>query len=314
MGDFANISDSIVEELLKIVPISYFVTDDFQQRCKESGYWNRWNICHTQVYFKGTNMLISSKERANLVLEKVCRELNDNSNRALYKFVSFVIKGYCDYENTKVDLSNLRILLGTIGVKNISELEQYDSNFPFAQNILIEDRAIAYHKKYRAILGYIYKLCKGYEQDENIYKGKDEEYLRSLIVSALKSGFPELNSSSETFNRKGKTDIIIQAPDNNNILIAECKIWRGEKMLSKAMDQLLKYVTWRDKGTALILFVKKRGIRDIIEKAKSATAKHSCCVRYSGQTEESSFSYIYHTKDDPKSLIALELMIFHYPE
>lgn len=32
MGDFANISYNIVEELLRIVPISYFVTEDFQQK------------------------------------------------------------------------------------------------------------------------------------------------------------------------------------------------------------------------------------------------------------------------------------------
>lgn len=35
MGDFANISYNIVEELLRIVPISYFVTEDFQQKCQE---------------------------------------------------------------------------------------------------------------------------------------------------------------------------------------------------------------------------------------------------------------------------------------
>ena len=313
MGEFANQSDNIVEELLKIVPISYFTTEDFQQRCKEGGYWNRWNICHTQVYFKGTNMLISSKERANLVLEKVCCELNNNSNRALYKFVSLVIKGYCDYENTKIDLSNLRILLETIGVKNISELERYDSNIPSAHNIFKANKTYN-DNVYKAIINRIYKLCKEYEQHESIYKGRHEEELRDLIVSTLNSADFGVNSSAETFNYKGKTDIITKASDNSNIFIAECKIWNGEKKLSEAIDQLFNYVTWRDTGTSLILFVKKGRIRDIIEKAKSTAVKHSCYIRYNGQTEESSFSFTYHTKDDPRSPIALELMIFHYPE
>lgn len=138
MGEFANQSDNIVEELLKIVPVSYFVTDNFLQKCKEGGYWGRWNTCSTQVYFKGTNMLISREEKVNLILEKVCHELSENSNRTLYNFMSFVIKSYCDYENTKVDLSGLRIVLRSIGVIKITELEQYDSNMPFTQDIITE--------------------------------------------------------------------------------------------------------------------------------------------------------------------------------
>ena len=109
MGDFANNSDNIVEELLKVVPVSYFLTDDFKKKCAENGFSGRWSMCNTMVTFKGTNILIPPKERINLVLEKVCHELSENSNRALYNFISLVIKGYCDNENTKVDLSGLRM-------------------------------------------------------------------------------------------------------------------------------------------------------------------------------------------------------------
>ena len=67
---------------------------------------------------------------------------------------------------------------------------------------------------------------------------------------------------------KGKTDIITKAPDNSSIFIAECKVWRGEKVFMEAIDQLLGYVTWRDTRTAIILFVKKGEISDVIEKAR----------------------------------------------
>lgn len=182
---------------------------------------------------------------------------------------------------------------------------------------LIEDKKVAYHindEIYKDILKHIYCLCKEYERHENIYKGKHEEDLRDLIVPSLNSVFFGTNSSAETFNRKGKTDIITKAPDNSNVFIAECKVWHGEKMLSEAIDQLLSYVTWRDTRTALILFVENSGIKDVIEKAKSTITKHVCCVGYKGQTEESSFAYIFHAKGDSQSNIALELMIFHYPE
>lgn len=72
MGEFVNNSDNIVEELLKIVPISYFVTEDFQQKCKENGFSGRWSMCNTMVTLKGTNILVPTKERINLVLEKFC--------------------------------------------------------------------------------------------------------------------------------------------------------------------------------------------------------------------------------------------------
>lgn len=315
MGDFANISYNIVEELLKIVPISYFLTEDFEKLCEENGFSGRWSMCRTMVTFKGNNILASPIEKTNLVLEKFCQELSENSNRTLYNFISIVIKGYCNYKDTKVDLNNMRVLLRSLGVVSISELEQYDSNSLFITNIITENNPTAnYTKTYRNILSYIYKLCKEYEQHENTYKGKQEEDLRDHIISALNTVSLGINSTAETFNHTGKTDMITKSADGNNIFMAECKIWRGEKMFLEAIDQLLGYVTWRDTRTALILFVKNRGIADIIKKATSTIIQHPCFVCYNTQSEESSFSYIFHTKDDAQSQIALELMLFHYPE
>ena len=223
------------------------------------------------------------------------------------------------FERVKAEKEKEHRVLVELGVVNLSSTV---IEVPVIRKIvptpsLIEDKKVAYHINddiYKDILKHIYSLCKEYERHENIYKGKHEEDLRDLIVPSLNSVFIGTNSTAETFNRKGKTDIITKAPDNSNVFIAECKVWHGEKMLSEAIDQLLGYVTWRDTRTALILFVKNSGILDIIEKAKSTISQHVCYAGYKGQTDESSFSYIYHTKDDPQSQIALELMIFHYPE
>ena len=40
---------------------------------------------------------------------------------------------------------------------------------------------------------------------------------------------------------------------------------------------------------------------------------HDCCIRFEGQTEQSSFSYSFHQKEDVKQIIAIELMLFHFP-
>lgn len=223
------------------------------------------------------------------------------------------------FEKIKTEKEKEHRVLIELGVVNLSSTV---IEVPVVRKIiptpsLIDDKKVAYHINddiYKDILKHIYSLCKEYERHESVYKGKNEEDLRDLIVSSLNSVFIGTNSTAETFNRIGKTDIITKAPDNSNVFIAECKVWHGENMLSKAIDQLLGYVTWRDTRIALILFVKNSGILDIIEKAKSTISQHVCYVGYKGQTGESSFSYIYHTKDDPQSNISLELMIFHYPE
>lgn len=223
------------------------------------------------------------------------------------------------FEKVKAEKGNENRVLAALGVVNRSsaaiEVPIIKKIVPTPQ--LVQNNKVAYNineDMYRDILKHIYTLCKDYEQHESVYKGKHEENLRDLIVPSLNSVFMGSNSSAETFNRTGKTDIITKAPDRSNVFIAECKIWRGEKMFLEAIDQLLGYVTWRDTRTALILFVKNSGITEIIEKAKSTITQHPCYVNYKTQTAASSFSYIFHTKDDAQSQIALELMIFHYPE
>ena len=223
------------------------------------------------------------------------------------------------FENIKAEKEKEHRVLAALGVVNRSsaaiEVPIIKKIVPTPQLVL--KNKVAYHIKedmYRDILKHIYTLCKDYEKRESVYKGKHEEDLRDLIVPSLNSVFLGANSSAETFNRTGKTDIITKAPDGSNVFIAECKVWRGEKMFLEAIDQLLGYVTWRDTRTALILFVKNSGITEIIEKAKSTITQHTCYVGYKFQVEESSFSYIFHTKEDAQCQIVLELMIFHYPE
>lgn len=182
---------------------------------------------------------------------------------------------------------------------------------------MTETKEINYNLKQevcRLILQHIYSLYKGYEKQPSTYMGKHEENLRDLVLPSLNAAFVGMNTSGETFNRSGKTDIITKAPDNSNVFIAECKIWRGEKQLSEAIDQLLSYVTWRDTQTALIVFVKNSEIIEIVEKAKNVLRQHNCYLSKGKDNGESCFSYTFHTMEDEKCKIALELMIFHFPE
>jgi hypothetical protein len=68
-----------------------------------------------------------------------------------------------------------------------------------------------------------------------------------------RSGQYEGRATGETFNYQGKTDILIRE-ENRNVFIAECKFWKGEKQFLETIDQLLPYVSWRDRKAAILIF------------------------------------------------------------
>ena len=289
-----------------------------------------YNPIPIEVFDDELYIQFSSRDNDSQIIEKQISEIKKNAFRNLDKpdgakwHINLFNKQLPQeikkiFERVRAEKAKEHRMLVELGIDN---LDSTTIEVPILKRItpiprLLENKKVSYQIKddiYKDILKHIYTLCKGYEQHESIYKGKHEESLRDLIVPSLNSAFIGANSSAETFNRKGKTDIITKAPDNSSIFIAECKVWRGEKVFMEAIDQLLGYVTWRDTRTAIILFVKKGEISDVIEKARLAMTQHPCYVIDKGQTNESSFSYTYHINGDNQSHIALELMIFHYPE
>ena len=104
------------------------------------------------------------------------------------------------------------------------------------------------------------------------FRKLDEEQLRDVIRASLNAVYSF--APGEAFRGKGKTDICIEA-GNRSAFVAECKIWRGEGELLKAVDQLLGYLTWRDAKTALIVFNKEvRNFKALREKVRSTIEEH----------------------------------------
>lgn len=88
------------------------------------------------------------------------------------------------------------------------------------------------------------------------HKDRNEPELRDVLLASLNS-HKDIFSSGESFNKRGKTDILVSSV-NETIFIAECKIWRGKKSLQEAIEQLLSYLTWQDSRVALIVFYKNK--------------------------------------------------------
>ena len=94
------------------------------------------------------------------------------------------------------------------------------------------------------------------------------------IFSKGLSGYTKVHYRGSLGSRASiKTDILIRV-EGRNIFIGECKIWRGEKALSKTIDQILSYLNWRDTKAAIILFNRNRNLSDVISKFQETAKAH----------------------------------------
>ena len=168
-------------------------------------------------------------------------------------------------------------------------------------------------KSYRQIIDLILTFGKNLEKYSALYSKFDEEGFREYFLPYLNSMSTEYSATGETFNKGGKTDILIQNNKGENAFIAECKLWKGEGEVIPAIDQLLdRYVTWRDEKLALIIFNKSvKGFGDIIEKAIETLKCHKGFFKFEGKTSDTSAAFIFRNPQDPEKLIKIELIMFN---
>lgn len=168
---------------------------------------------------------------------------------------------------------------------------------------------------YEDIIEVIYHAGKAIERKPSLYRDKGEEDIRDMLLLFLETRYESTTGTAETFNRKGKTDILLKyAEDGSNIFVAECKIWKGQKKYHEAIDQLLGYLTHRDSKTALIIFVDQKSFTAIVETVKQQTADHLQFKRHAENRYDTSYNYIFSLPDDSNKEIQVEVMLFHFPK
>jgi hypothetical protein len=166
---------------------------------------------------------------------------------------------------------------------------------------------------YEDILRVVQDTGKVFERPPSTYHDKDEETLRDHLLLQLEPHFEMASATGETFNKSGKTDILIRY-EKQNVFVAECKVWRGPAQHGPTIDQLLSYITFRDSKAAIIYFVHNKGIADVLDAVEAETPEHPCFVRAAGTREESWFSYVFHLPGDPGSHVQLNILCFHMPK
>ena len=163
---------------------------------------------------------------------------------------------------------------------------------------------------YQEILRIIHETGVEIERHPSIYRGKDEETLRDHFIMVLSPHFQSV--TGETFNKTGKTDILIRH-EKTNVFVAECKFWGGIKSVLKAIDQVLGNLTWRDSKAAIVCFIRNKKLNPVLKQIETKTASHPCFVKYHGEKAESWFSFEFHLKDDETRSVQLAVLCFHFP-
>lgn len=118
---------------------------------------------------------------------------------------------------------------------------------------------------YNEIIQMVNSLGINLERSCERLRKSGEVPLRDTILGALNTFYAGM-ATGETFNRAGKADIILRYKDNN-IYVAECKIWGTEDYFIEGIDQLLSYLTWRDTKTSYIIFSKNKEPKAVVEKS-----------------------------------------------
>lgn len=163
---------------------------------------------------------------------------------------------------------------------------------------------------YFDILKIIYDVGKVFERYPSSFGYMKEENLRDHFLLYLQPHFSlEGSATGETFNRSGRTDILIKY-QNSNAFIAECKFWQGKTNYLNAINQLLSYLTWRDSKAALIIFIKNKKFSDILKKIKSYTQQHKNYLGLINENTETWFNYKFHVLGDKNKEIKLAVLAF----
>jgi len=163
---------------------------------------------------------------------------------------------------------------------------------------------------YETILQLVHDWGVVMERHPSTYVGKDEEALRDLFILLLAPHFDY--SGGETFNKQGKTDILIRH-EKANVFVAECKVWRGKEQLSHALDQLLGYLTWRDSKAALIVFVRNQDIENVRRQIEPILQSHRCFVALTTRREGWTDAQLRLAQASDR-VAKCAVLLFHMPE
>lgn len=167
-------------------------------------------------------------------------------------------------------------------------------------------------EEYEHILYVMTNMASVMERSPKAFAKIEEEDLRIHFLVQL-NGQYEGQATGETFNLGGKTDILIRNA-NENIFVAECKYWTGEKGFLDALEQLFGYLTWRDTKAAIALFNKNREPTKVVRQIPNIIRKHESFIEQLPYESDSGFRFRLHHPEDSEKEALLTVLVFNVPQ
>lgn len=312
--------------IILVVP---FTGDSVLFRCRPSTF----NFNPPAGEVRGNSLYITLKT-LDQNSDSIKREL-DNRLRSVQEYVNWIANDIRPWDSTlrqnirawlnsrKEKLLKDRGLVASLGFPMKKREDAYltyaapevrrrlPNSQPIASTQAFKPEPVLGSDDYEHILGIIQKTALMLERSPQTFGSMDEEQLRDQFLVPLNSHY-EGQATGETFNFNGKTDILIRVQERN-IFIAECKIWKGPKSLSAAIDQLLGYSTWRDTKTALIIFNRNKELTNVLNQIPDTVRSHPNYKREYQIPNETSFRYVFSHKDDASRELILTVLVFEVP-
>jgi hypothetical protein len=178
------------------------------------------------------------------------------------------------------------------------------------EDVRFEPEPTIDEEEYKHILDVMSGMALMMERSPRTFTKLKEEEIRDHFLLQL-NGHYKGNALGETFNRKGKTDILVREQDKN-LFIGECKIWKDANGITAALDQLLSYLTWRDTKAALVVFVKRKSIDRPLATIMKTVEEHECMKRAEWKSVGRQ-RFVFGKREDPSREIILAVLVFHIP-
>ena len=154
---------------------------------------------------------------------------------------------------------------------------------------------------YKHILAVIRHESRTYETTPGTFANLGEEDIRNILLAHLNSHYEGM-ATGETFRGSGKTDIRIE-DSSRSAFVAECKVWKGSGELTKAINQLLGYLTWRDCKTALVVFNKHNArFSGILSQVEEIFQSHECFKHSLMEHSKENGNSVWHRFETPAGL------------
>ncbi len=164
-------------------------------------------------------------------------------------------------------------------------------------------------ENYEHILHFIRHQGRTFETTPGTYALHDEEGLRNIMLAQLNGQFQGA-AKGEAFRGKGKTDICIET-DNRAAFVGECKLWTGPAGLTGALDQLLRYLTWRDSKASVILFnTRNRNFSRIAPTIPDSIRCHNLFVRDLPCKEAGEWRVLMRSEEDEGRRVTVHVFLF----